>query len=90
MKATVDLATYISRKQSAVLQIADIESCRNRTFRHDSLQMEADRSHHMDPDDDTRDGASIRMVVKPGFFVSEQEDTEPKVWAKTVVLLQPV
>jgi hypothetical protein len=86
MKETVDLSMYIQR-QCTVLEIRGFDFYRHHHFRHDSPEMEADRSHHMDPDDPRRDGESIRMVIKPGFCVTGKENRQPKIWAKAVVLL---
>ncbi|GES66439.1 hypothetical protein ATETN484_0015000500 [Aspergillus terreus] len=86
MSETADLALYI-RRQYTALQIRGFEHYQGRAFHHDSPEMELDRYHRMDPDDSSRDGDRIRMVVKPGFFAPGPANGESKVWAKAVLLL---
>lgn len=81
-------------KQRTSLEIKGIEYFKDKTFRCDSLEMEAHRVHSLDDNDHNRDGERIMMVSHPAFFAFGNEDEEgydkKKVWAKAVVWLEKI
>lgn len=81
-------------KQRTSLEIKGIEYFKDKTFRCDSLEMEAHRVHNLDDNDHHRDGERIMMVSNPAYFAFGNEDGEgydrKKVWAKAVVWLERI